>query len=118
MPIDGCPFAVLARLPLRLTHRLRPHHEIHIGAEVGFTDLDDVVAFLAQAAGNGPATVHRDVDDDHSQPEVLHVRDHLREVLFRADHQSVRDGAVAGQRRQIAVDLALHTLPPPRPHAA
>ena len=46
----------------------------------------------------------------HPQAEILHVGDHLREVLLRADHQRVADRVVPGQGGQVAADLAFHAL--------
>ena len=81
-------------------------------------NLDDVVTFLAQAAGNGPVAAHGDMHDRHPDAEILHVGDDLGQVLLGADQESVADRVVAGQRGQVAADLALHALTPARPGPA
>ena len=81
-------------------------------------NLDDVVAFLAEAPGNGPVAAHRDVHDRHPQAQVLHVGDDLGQVLLRADQEGVADRVVAGQGGQVAADLAFHALAPAGPGPA
>jgi hypothetical protein len=103
---------------LVIMERLRAHHQFHVGPQVCLTDLDDVVAFLPEGAGDGPVAVHRDVDEGDPEAEVLDVGDDLRQVLLGADHERVLQGAVTRQGGQVPVDLALHTLAAARPHPA
>ncbi len=65
-------------------------------------DLDDVVAFLPQRLGNGPASVRGDVQDNHPQAKVLHLRDDLREVLVSAGDEGIGDRAALGERHYVA----------------
>ena len=88
------------------------------GPQMPLANLDDVVAFLAEAAGNGPVAAHRDVHDRHPDTEVLHIGDDLGQVFLRTDQKGIADRVVAGQGGEIAADLALHALPPPRPGPA
>ncbi len=92
--------------------------EFGVRAQVPLTDLDDVVTFLAQAARDGPVTTHRDVHDEHPDAEVLHISHDLGQILFGADQQRVTDRVVAGQRGQIAADLALHPFAAAGPQPA
>ena len=94
-----------------------PGDEFRVGAQVPFADLDDVVAFLAQAAGNGPVAAYRDVHDEHPDAEILHVGDDLGQILLGTDQQRVADRVVARQRGQVAADLALHPFAATRPSA-
>ena len=103
---------------LVIMERLRAHHQFHVGPQVGLTDLDDVVAFLPEGAGDGPVAVHRDVDEGDPEAEILDVGDDLRQVLLGADHERVLQGAITRQGGQVAVDLALHALAAARPHPA
>ena len=73
-------------------------------------DLDDFVALLAERGGGRPAG-RRDVHEDHPEAEILHVGDHLREVVLRADHQRVADRPVPGERGQVTVDFAFDAFP-------
>ncbi len=103
---------------LLAAQRVGPGHQLGKGPQMPLANLDDVVAFLAEAAGNGPVAAHRDVHDRHPDTEVLHVGDDLGQVLLRADQEGVTDRVVAGQGGEVAADLALHALPPPRPGPA
>ena len=105
-------------LALVIMERLRAHHQFHIRPQVCLTDLDDVVAFLPEGAGDCPVAVHRDVDQRDPETEILDVRDDLRQVLLGTDHERVLQGAVTRQGGQVAVDLALHALAAARPHPA
>jgi hypothetical protein len=81
-------------------------------------NLDDVVAFLAEAAGNGPVTAHRDMHDRHPDTEVLHIGDDLGQVFLRADQERVADRVIAGQGGQVAADVTFHALTAARPGPA
>ena len=95
-----------------------PGGQFGIGAQVPLADLDDVVTFLAQAARDGPVAAHRDVHDEHPDAEVLHLGHDLGQILLRTDQQRVADRLVAGQRGQVAPDLALHPFAAARPQPA
>jgi hypothetical protein len=101
--------AQIGRLPLLLADRLGADHELHRRPQVRLTDLDNVVAFLAEN-GRGGVAGRADVHQDHPDAEILHLGDHLGEVFLRAHHQCVADRPVAGQGGQVPVDLALHPL--------
>ena len=103
---------------LLAAERVRSGHELGKGPQVPVANLDDVVAFLAEAAGNGPVAAHGDVHDRHPDAEILHVRDDLGQVFLGADQEGVADRVVAGQGGQVAADLALHALAPARPGPA
>ena len=60
---------------LVIPERFRAHHQFHVRPQVGLTDLDDVVAFLPEGAGDGPVAVHRDVDEGDPEAEILDVGD-------------------------------------------
>jgi hypothetical protein len=105
-------------LPFVLGGRLGAHHELHRWPQLGFADLDDVVTFLAQRGRNGPRATHRNVHQDHPDAEILDIGDHLREILFGADHKRVTDRPVARQGGQVPVDLAFYSLPAAWPHPA
>ena len=87
--------------------RLGPGDQLHERPQVAGGELHDVVALLPEGPGDRPVTVHRDVHDRDPQAEVLHVGQHLSQVLLRAHHHGVADRVVAGQHREVAVDLGL-----------
>ena len=58
--------------------RLGAGHEVHIRPQVRFGQFDDVVALLAQSAGDGPLPVHRDVGQDDPYAQILDLGDNLR----------------------------------------
>src|SRR4029077_2293097 len=97
---------------------ISPGDQFGVRPQVALANLDDVVAFLAQAARDGPVATHRDVHDQHPDPEVLHVRDDLGQVFLGTDQDGVADRIVARQGGQVAADLAFYPLAPARPHPA
>jgi hypothetical protein len=103
---------------LLAAQRVGPGDQLGIGPQMPFTNLDDVVAFLAEAAGNGPVAAHRNVHDRHPDTKVLHIGDDLGQVFLRTDEEGIADRVVAGQGGEVAADLALHALPPSRPGPA
>src|SRR5690606_20849482 len=58
--------------------------ERDVGAEFGGADLDEIVALLAQGAGDRPAAVGRDLHDGDADAEFLRVAHDLGEVFVAA----------------------------------
>jgi hypothetical protein len=73
-------------------------------------NLDDVVAFLSQRQRNGPTTVRRDVQDHHSEAEILDFRHYFGNMLIRASNERVTNRTTLSERHQIATQLALNAF--------
>ncbi|HEY5989880.1 MAG TPA: hypothetical protein VIV12_26380 [Streptosporangiaceae bacterium] len=95
--------------------RLSANHEFHIWAKVRLADLHDVITFLPERPGDRPVAAHHDVHDRHSDAEILDIGDHLREILFRAHHQSVTDRTIAREDGEVPANLALYPVAAARP---
>ena len=114
---DAGPMPVLQAAPViaiavLLVGAGRPgrRNEINKRPQVSAGNLHDVVGFLAQRPGDRPVSFGRDVHDDHSEPEILHLGNDLGEILFRADDDRITHRAVPGQRGEVAVHLGFHAL--------
>jgi hypothetical protein len=73
-------------------------------------DVDDVVALLAQAAGDRPVAVRGDVQQDRPDALVLNFGNDRGQVLFGADDDDVADRPVARECRKVLADLRLDAL--------
>ncbi len=104
------------RLGLVWTGRLGPGDQLHVLAQLLGAEIHDVVALLAQRPGTRPVAIGGDLQQRDPHAQVLHVRDHLREVFLGAHYHHVADGLVPRQRGEVAVNLAFHAFPAPWAH--
>ena len=81
-------------------------------------NLNDVVAFLAQGARNGPVAIDGDMEQDCSDTEVLDLGHDRRQVFLGAHDDHVADRVIPGQRRQVLADLGFDAFLPTRPGLA
>ena len=90
--------------------RLRTGYQVHKRPKMRAGNLDDIVAFLPERLRYGLSSVGRDMQQDYPDAQVLHFGNDLREVFLGAGDDRIADGAVPGQRDQVAVDLGLDAL--------
>jgi len=97
-------------------NRFSTNHEFHVRAKVRLADLHYVVTFLPQRPGDRPVAADQDVHDGHADTEILDIGDHLREIFFRAHHESVGNRTIARKNGEIPANLALDPFPAAWPH--
>ena len=117
VPIADGPGQMAAiRVLLLRPGGLGPRDQVDERPQMGTRNLGGVIAFLAERPRYGPGSVHRNVQQDYPDAQVLHLGHDLRQVLLGADDDGVADSSVPGQRDQVAVDLGLDALAMSGPH--